>query len=1570
MDIQELKSKTKTGKQTRSRSYGSGRRVTGYSSSAAETRRDAREELAELAEAEDYDIKEIAAHLEELASATKKYPEEECDHARDLLYEITDGDSREGLVISTLKAHLEELTSEQNRNRSIKLVKQNAEVVKQAVSAFKSATKEGKETRSRSIGSGRRVTGYSSSAAETRKDARKKLAELGMLAEDDTADEVASHLKELATNTKKYPSEERDHARDLLYRMAGDDSRAEFVESTLKAHLEELTSEQNRIRSVELAKQNAEVVKQAVSAFKSATKEGKETRSRSIGSGRRVTGYSSSAAETRRDAREKLVELGSLAEDSTADEVASHLEELATDTKKYPSEERDHAVTCLIELDLSRDAQYIKPILGTEPCDIRAGVIERLPRVAEKSSTNLTPYVDALFSIITNDEEKISLRVPAAETVAVVIDNHSEVANDVDEYTLDLDDVLFNQIGENEDFRVAVARILTVIGRTLSGTNNVCRSFNEECENYSRTLSKSGDFPAVRAETVRALGTVTGNLDSNPSSVYAKTLVEQMGCSNLDNDVSEAMVNALLGIAESNPESVAEQIDDLLPDTSREEAKNIGQIAGKIGKWDPDTAQPLVEEVGQSLSTNAPEKPVLLWLCGVSSETPDLIAPYVSGSIAPLLTVDDSLDNSDSIRRLTASILGYVESECPGTIEEYTNELEVLLDHPDDEHARQNAAWALGQLAKTAVEAVEPYAEQFVDNLNSELEWTRRQNAFALSVLASESSETVAPWVETLASHLDDKCQMVRLYSVEALSGVAENEEHADKVISCCVTNRLSDSHEFRTSVIATLHDNHEPTRKASASVLYKLAEYDAKKVVPHVSDLIYRLRDKSISVRARSVYVLGRIARERPNAVIDHHQQIAQLLDEEELAIARENAAYTLGELAQPHPETIEEHVENLRTLLSDNRIGARIDASWALSHLQIDSVVREDIIETLSTSDVLDYKYSHMRQRAVETLVELKAFTALELLRERRNQESDTDVATAIETAIDTLEDIAREKAKSFADAADQHDNTALEARSKDDYQAAAEAFDDARTAYEEARDIVAGANLNQEKQTYETKVETAIEGWVWSRRDRLKKCRESIASELSKHPNEAYDDLQSLLNEIEELADDCERLGEQDQRQRVESIEQRVREDLWRAHFEPFRQDIQDAREARKDQDPYVASRKLNRIKNALNNDGGPPEEAREPDNGDDRESLLSTCESLIEAIKNGEPYKNPLLPEDAPDKSEPRDLDKPFGADSISGGSSSPDKGDNTLRDDDTSEENVTGTALGITNQVPKLVRNPPTLSVTWECFEREELINDGGYAEVYRETLPDADRPVAVKITPDSQQLESGESRPTEESPEAKILHTEANRWRRLQKAGHHDHIVRLYDSGTVPTSWLALEYMDGGTLADRIEYLSVKELLWIGNRIADAVFHAHRHMGAHHDITPHNILFRETPTDGPDWPKLADWGLAEFGLEDRKTVDAFSQAYAAPEQLDMDGYGEPNQATDIYQLGAVLYEALTGEPRPSATEQPTAPSNVSSIPGAVDEVITKALDPVQNARHSSMVHFRDSLETILRESFE
>ena len=143
---------------------------------------------------------------------------------------------------------------------------------------------------------------------------------------------------------------------------------------------------------------------------------------------------------------------------------------------------------------------------------------------------------------------------------------------------------------------------------------------------------------------------------------------------------------------------------------------------------------------------------------------------------------------------------------------------------------------------------------------------------------------------------------------------------------------------------------------------------------------------------------------------------------------------------------------------------------------------------------------------------------------------------------------------------------------------------------------------------------------------------------------------------------------------------------------------------------------------------------------------------------------------------------------------------------------------------------------------------------------------------------------------------------------------NHPGIARLYDAGTLGdgTPWIAMEYVDGLNLVDycRQHTPTLRERLRLFRDVCDAVGHAHRHLIVHRDLKPSNILVTR---DGQ--VKLVDFGIAKQ-LEPDENADLtrtgmrpMTPAYAAPEQL----RGEPiGVHTDVYTLGVVLYELLTG----------------------------------------------------------
>jgi len=281
------------------------------------------------------------------------------------------------------------------------------------------------------------------------------------------------------------------------------------------------------------------------------------------------------------------------------------------------------------------------------------------------------------------------------------------------------------------------------------------------------------------------------------------------------------------------------------------------------------------------------------------------------------------------------------------------------------------------------------------------------------------------------------------------------------------------------------------------------------------------------------------------------------------------------------------------------------------------------------------------------------------------------------------------------------------------------------------------------------------------------------------------------------------------------------------------------------------------------------------------------------------------------------------------------------------------------------RVPEPVDGGAPSDLGYEELEQEERIGAGGDADVYRATVESGGEVYTVALkTP---RFEGTISKQVVEQFE-----NEAETWARLDE---HDNIVTVYGKGIEPIPWIALEYMDGGTLEGKLGNVDVEEALWLSGRIADGVYHGHRHGVAHLDIKPTNVLLRETGAGTWDYPKVSDWGLAKMLLEHSNSIEGLSPQYAAPEQFDTDEYGSPDDITDIYQLGVVVYALLTGEPpftgssaavmRGVLDEEPTPPSEMNSeVPTEVDELVMKALEKEKDERYESSVTLRKKLDRL------
>ena len=267
-----------------------------------------------------------------------------------------------------------------------------------------------------------------------------------------------------------------------------------------------------------------------------------------------------------------------------------------------------------------------------------------------------------------------------------------------------------------------------------------------------------------------------------------------------------------------------------------------------------------------------------------------------------------------------------------------------------------------------------------------------------------------------------------------------------------------------------------------------------------------------------------------------------------------------------------------------------------------------------------------------------------------------------------------------------------------------------------------------------------------------------------------------------------------------------------------------------------------------------------------------------------------------------------------------------------------------------------------------------LIGEGGMGEVYLADHVQLGRRVAIKLV-----------------RQGLILRSLINRFRyeeRILAGLNHPNIARLYDAAITAdgSPYFVMEYVEGERLDEYCDKrtLSIKARLELFLKICAAVGYAHQHLVIHRDIKPANIRVTK---DGE--PKLLDFGIArlldtETAMTSGDTIalqGIMTPEYASPEQI----RGEPmTTASDIYSLGIVLYELLTGQkpfptPTPShdaAKPPPARPSTAltrarihlpvetrdpKALRGDLDNIVLMAIRQEPARRYSSVDQFSEDI---------
>lgn len=235
------------------------------------------------------------------------------------------------------------------------------------------------------------------------------------------------------------------------------------------------------------------------------------------------------------------------------------------------------------------------------------------------------------------------------------------------------------------------------------------------------------------------------------------------------------------------------------------------------------------------------------------------------------------------------------------------------------------------------------------------------------------------------------------------------------------------------------------------------------------------------------------------------------------------------------------------------------------------------------------------------------------------------------------------------------------------------------------------------------------------------------------------------------------------------------------------------------------------------------------------------------------------------------------------------------------------------------------------------FTDSSFIGEGGFGRVFKAKNQEG-LEVALKIPK------------TFDKKSETIFVSEVSNWRMLD----HPNIVKLFDFKILPIPYIEMEYCEKALEHGQKPF---KEAVAAVYETAKGLSYAHKKKIIHGDIKTSNIMIKNGVH------KISDWGLSKIKLGESITISGATPQYAAPEQISQE-FGKADERTDVYQLGTVFYELVTGNP-PFKGEtsqiygsilktQPVNPSEINPESLKLENIILKCLNKNKENRYSSM----------------